>query len=95
MFDECSRKIYGRVLINGIRKGTEAAIGEEQCGLKKRRGCVDQIFVVKQFCEKFPAFHNKSFAFMDLEKAHYRLDRRSSWQEVSVYSEGRKLLRLM
>ena len=43
-----------RVLIIRVRKGTEAAIGEEQCGFRKGRGYVDQIFVVRQLCENFP-----------------------------------------
>ena len=53
--------MVGRVLINRVRNGTEAPIGEEQCGFRKGSGCVDQIFVVRQLFEKF--------AFMDLEKA--------------------------
>ena len=30
-------KVYGRVMINRVRKGTEAVIGEEQCGFRKGR----------------------------------------------------------
>ena len=45
---------YGRRLINWVRKGTQATMSE-QCGHKKGRGCVDQIFVVEQLCEKFLA----------------------------------------
>ena len=40
-------KVYGSVLINRVRKGTEAAIHEDQCGFKKGRGCVDQILVAR------------------------------------------------
>ena len=29
------RKVYGRELINIIRKGTEEAVGDEHCGFKK------------------------------------------------------------
>ena len=36
-------KAYDRLLINRIRKGAEAATGEEQCRFRKGRGCVDQI----------------------------------------------------
>ncbi|XP_076031869.1 uncharacterized protein LOC143019772 [Oratosquilla oratoria] len=45
-------KAYGRILIERIRRGTEGVIGEEQCGFRTGRGCVDQIFVVRQICEK-------------------------------------------
>ena len=62
-------KLYGRILINRVRKGTELAIGEEQCGFREGRGCVDQICVVRQLCEKYLAKgKNVYFAFLDLEK---------------------------
>ena len=48
-------KLYGGVLIKRVRAGTECAIGEEQCGLRQGRGCMDQVFSVRQACEKYPA----------------------------------------
>ena len=45
-------KLYGRVLINRISSETECTIGEEQCGFRRGRGCVDQVFAVRQMCEK-------------------------------------------
>ena len=32
LFSEVVRKLYGRVLIERVRAGTECAIGEVQCG---------------------------------------------------------------
>ena len=40
------------VLINRISSEPECAIGEEQCGFRRGRGCVDQVFAVRQMCEK-------------------------------------------
>ena len=77
------------VLINRLRKGTEAAIGKEQCGFRKGRGCVDQIFVVRQLREKFLAKGREVyFIFMDLEKVCDRVDRRSLWQVLNIYGVG-------
>ena len=46
----------------------------------RRGGDVDQIFVVRQLCEKFPAKGREVyFAFMDLEMAYDRVDRRALW----------------
>ena len=45
-------KLYGRVLIRRVGGGTECAIGEEQCGFMQGRGCMDQVFAVRQVCEK-------------------------------------------
>ena len=38
-----------------VRAGTECAIGEEQCGFRQGRGCMDQVFAVRQVCEKYLA----------------------------------------
>ena len=45
--------LFGRVLIKRIRAGTECAIWEEQCGFRQGRGCMDQVFAVRQVCEKY------------------------------------------
>ena len=41
-------KLFGRVLINRVRADTECAIGEEQCGFRQGRGCMDQVFAVSR-----------------------------------------------
>ena len=46
-------KLFGRVLTKRVRAGTECAIGEEQCGFRQGRGCMDQVFAVRQVCEKY------------------------------------------
>ena len=46
-------KLFGRVLIKRVRAGTKCAIGEEQCGFGQGRGCMDQVFAVRQVCEKY------------------------------------------
>ena len=48
-------KLYGRVLIKRVRARTECAIGEGQCGFRQGRGCMDQVFDVRQVCEKYLA----------------------------------------
>ena len=46
---------YGREIIKSVRDGTECAIGEEQYGFRHGRGCMDQVFAVRQVCEKYLA----------------------------------------
>ena len=48
-------KLFGRVLIKRVRAETECTIGEEQCGFRQGRGCMDQVFAVRQVCEKYLA----------------------------------------
>ena len=87
-------KLYGRVLIRRVREGTEGVIREEQGGFQKGKGCVDQIFAVRQICEKFVEKGREVFwAFMDLEKAYDRIDRDGMWHMLSLYGVGGKLLK--
>ena len=37
-------KVYGRVLIEKVRCITDGLIGERQCGFRRGRGCMDQVF---------------------------------------------------
>ncbi len=46
-------KLYGRVLIHRIWRGTEKSIRDQQGGFRQGRGCIEQIFAVRQVCEKF------------------------------------------
>ena len=46
-------KVYDRILINRIRDKTENVVAEVQSGFRRGRGCTDQIFVVRQICEKY------------------------------------------
>ena len=63
-------KLYERVLNGRTVKRTDGDLEEKQCGFRSRRGRVDQLYVVRQLCEKFLSKGNDLFlAFMDLEKA--------------------------
>ena len=87
-------KLFGRVLIKRVRAGTECAIGEEQCGFRQGGGCMDQVFEVRQVCEKYLANGKDVFwAFMDLETAYDTIDRRGMWQMLRLYGVGGKLLK--
>ena len=63
------RKIYGMVLISKVIESTKNQVAEEQGGFRSGRGCIDQIFILKQLVEKYrdkrKVLH---VAFMDLEK---------------------------
>ncbi len=46
-------KLYGEVLVKTNREDTEGMICDEQGEFRRGRGCVDQIFAVKQVCGKY------------------------------------------
>ena len=48
------------------------------------RGCMDQVFAVRQVCEKYLANGKDEFwALMDLEKAYDTIDQHGMWQMLS------------
>ena len=74
--------------------GSECAIGEEKCGFRQGRGCMDQVFAVRQVCEKYLANGKVVFGeFMDLEKPCDIIDRHGIWQMLRAYGVGGKLLK--
>ena len=59
---------------------------EEQCGFRQGRGCMDQVFAVKQVCEKYLANGKDVFStFMDLENAYDTIDQHCMLQVLRVY----------
>ena len=55
---------------------------------------MDQVFAVRQVCEKYLANWKDVFwAFMDLEKAYDTVDRHGMWKMLRVYGVGVKLLK--
>ncbi|WP_435362532.1 reverse transcriptase domain-containing protein, partial [Klebsiella pneumoniae] len=74
------------MLINRVREITEELVGEEQGGFRKGKGCVDQIFVMRNIVEKHLERGKKVYAaFMDLEKAYDRVDREGLWRVLRIY----------
>ena len=86
-------KVYGRILIERVIENSEEQVGEEQSGFRKGRSCADQIFVLRQVCEKMREKKKRVYvAFMDLEKAYDRVDRDAMWQVMRIYGLGGRVL---
>ncbi len=82
------------MLIKWVRESTERVIRDEQGGFRRGRGCVDQIFAVRQVREKYSVKGKEVFwAFMDLEKAYDRIDREGLWTVLRLYELGGRLLK--
>ena len=88
------RKVYSRIIINRIMDKTENVITEVQSGFRRGRGCTDQIFIVRQICEKYLGKgKDVYFAFLDLENAYDRVDRDAMCKVLRLYGIGARLLR--
>ena len=58
------------------------------------RGCIDQVFVVRQESEKYLANGKVVFcAFIDFEMTYDTIDRHGMWQMQRVCGFGGKLLK--
>ena len=63
--------------------------GGGQCSFRKGISCSDQDFAVRQICEKMVEKHQEVFwAFMYLEKAYNRIDRKALWQVLGYMVWG-------
>src|SRR5678815_1650706 len=64
-------KVYAGILVERVRRVTEGLISEEQGAFRSGRGCVDQIFTLKQMIENMREKKNKLYlGFMDLQQAY-------------------------
>ena len=62
-------KIFGRAVLNRIQKVVEKQLDDNQCGLRRSRGCVDQIFSVKFLMQRAKEFNKPiHLCFVDLQK---------------------------
>ena len=81
-------KLYGGVLIKRVRVGTDryCAIGEEQCGFRQGRGCMDQVFAVRQVCEKYLS-NGKMYSgrLWIRKRVSSTIDQQGMWQMLRVY----------
>ena len=78
-------KNLAKVVIERIRDAAKWRIGEEQCGFRKGKMYVDQVIAVKQVIEKYCEGKNcGNMAFMDMEKAYDRDNRKAIWQELQM-----------
>ncbi len=87
-------KVYGRILTERLMEVTGGKVDEDHGGFRKGRGCVDQIFAMKQLLEAYLGKDKKLYAaFMDLEKAYDRIDREALWSVLRIYGVGGQLLK--
>ena len=86
-------KIYAGILVERVRRVTEDMIGEEQGAFRSGRGCVDQIFTLKQMSEKMREKKKSLYlGFMDLQQAYDRINLEALWKVLMLYGVSGRLL---
>ena len=61
--------MFAKILNDRVRCLTENRLLEEQAGFRSGRGCIEQIFVIRQLMEKHLETEEMFAAFIDMEKA--------------------------
>ncbi len=62
--------------------------------VSKDKGCVDQILAMKRLFEEYLGKDKKLYAaFMGLQKAYDRVDRKAVWSVLKIYGVGGQLLK--
>ena len=71
-------KIFSNILFKRLMPHVETTIGDYQCGYRRERSTVDQIFTVRQILEKCSE-HGKDthHNFIDFKAAYDSINRRS------------------
>ena len=79
-------KIYAGIEVDRVRRVTGVSIEDEQRGFRAERGCVDQIFTLKQIGEKAQEKKRRVYVgFIDLQKAYDKVNRKTLGQELRIY----------
>ena len=82
-------KIYAGISVDIVHRVTGGLIDYEQGGFRRGRGCVDQIFTLKQIDKKAREKKRRAYVgFIDLDKEYDRVNRESLWQVLRMYDVG-------
>ena len=76
-------KIHAGILVDRVRRLlTESLIVDEQGGFRVGRGCVDQIFTLKQIWEKAREKKRRAYvSFMNMDRVNIE----ALWQVLRMY----------
>ena len=90
-------KVFCRVVQMRLAERAEKLLRESQCGFRKGRGCVDQVFSLRILAEKAREFNTPLFlAFVDLRKAYDSVNRDALWMILrEKYHLPDKLVRVI
>ena len=89
-------KVFCKILLGRIDEVIDNKLREEQAGFRRGRGCIDQIFAIRNIIEqciewKMPLYIN----YIDFKKAFDSVHRETLWKIVRSYGIPMKICNLM
>ena len=84
------------MILFSLRDTLDKVLREEQCGLRKGRACVNQIFTLRVIIEKYLRCQTPLvLSFIDYEQAFDYVDRRALAKVLSLYSIKEKYIKVI
>ena len=91
----CSN-LFSNIILLRLRNAVDQVLREEQCGLRTKRGYVNQIFILELIIEKYLSYQTPLvLCFKDYEQAFNSVDRRALAQVPSLCGIQDKLIRVI
>lgn len=88
-------KVFSNILLEKLKPYAEEIIGDYQCGFRRGRSTIDQIFTIKQIMEKCWEFNrNLHQLFIDFKQAYDTIRRVKLWQAMEELGFPKKLVKL-
>ena len=89
-------KLLSNMILFRLRDDIDKVLREEVCGLRKGRGCVDQIFTLRLMIEKCLSCQTPLvLSFIDYDQAFDSVDRRALAKVLSLYGIPDKYIKVI
>jgi hypothetical protein len=89
-------KIFCRILLRRIDSAIDSRLRQEQAGFRKGRGCIDQIFALRNIIEQCLEWNAPlHINFIDFRKAFDSVHRDTLWKILESYGIPEKIITLI
>lgn len=89
-------KLLQIILLKRLLAGLESLLRESQCGFRKNRSCIDQIYSLRCIIQESIEFNLPLYVnFVDFKAAFDSIDRQFIWRTLEHYGLPGKYIRIM
>ena len=79
-------KIFSKIIVQRLTDVVDQQLREEQAGFRRGRGCIDQMFALRNIIEQSTEWQRQIYInFVDFEKAFDSIHRESLWRILRMY----------